>query len=107
MLRELTEKQRRLIAELEKGPARFTDLLRCRIYGNKGLGMALADFSVMGLVDGRTGDGYRLTVAGRKQALRERVVAAIDQLLDVTTYEQAEMRANGLLLALERNGRER
>ena len=104
MLRELTEKQRRLIAELEKGPKRFTDLLRCRLYGNRGLAMALADLHIEGLVDKDENQGYELTKEGRKQALRERVVRAIDRLLDGCAYEQAERRANVLLLTAERYG---
>ena len=104
MLRELTEKQRRLIAELEKGPKRFTDLLRCRVYGNRGLAMALADLHIEGLVDKDENQSYVLTKEGTKQALRERVVRVIDHLLDGCTCEQAERRANVLLLAAERYG---
>ena len=70
--RELTEKERRLIAELEKGPKRFTDLLRCRVYGNRGLAKALADLHIEGLVDKDENQSYVLTKEGRKQALRER-----------------------------------
>lgn len=104
MLRELTEKQRRLIAELEKGPKRFTDLLRCRAYGSRGLAVSLADLRIEGLVDKDESQGYELTKEGRKQALRERVVRAVDRLLDGCTCEQAERRLNVLLLAAERYG---
>ena len=104
MLRDPTEKQRRLIAELEKGPARFTDILRRRIYGNKGLGMALADLAVIGLVAKDSDNGYRLTEEGKKQALRERMVSAIDQLLDGSTYEQSERRVDRVFLAMEPSG---
>lgn len=104
MLRDLTEKKRRLIAVLEKGPTRFTDLLRVRIYGNKGLSMALADLAVVGLLDQDTSQGYRLTEEGMKQALRERMVRAVDHLLDGSSYERAEKQANVLLLAMQQSG---
>ena len=104
MLRDPTEKQRGLIAELETGPVRFTDLLRRRIYGNKGLGMALADLAVIGLVAKDSDNGYRLTEEGKKQALRERMVSAIDQLLDGSTYEQSERRVDRVFLAMEPSG---
>lgn len=65
--------------------------------------MALADLAAMGLVERDSSQVYQLT-EGRKQALRDTMVRAIDEMVDGLTYGQLEGRTRQLLLVMGRGG---
>ena len=100
--RPLTPKEAKLVALLETGSARFADLLRAGVYGSKGLSRALTGLLAVGLAERNEQRRYLLTEEGKKQALRRKVVEALDGYLESATYDEFAKEADFLLLVMPR-----